>query len=374
MMGNRAKLFLKGRPFETSDTDAVFLSAMRENCIYQYYHCEEYKSILDGLGIAPADVCAFNHISDFPVLPTLVFKHHRIFSMSRSRMLVRATSSGTRGKRSEVGFEFSSLLSGLFMVKKIASWRHLISICPCNYVMLGYKPHRGNKTAVTKTAFGSTFFAPAIRRKYAIIFKDRQYEADIENIVEQIVRLSRSTFPIRFMGFPAYTYFALRRMDEEGLRLKLKKGSKIMLGGGWKQHYSEQVDKNTFYELADRVLGIKDEDIIEFFGAVEHPILYCDCQYHHFHIPRYGRVVIRDVDTLQPLPMGQVGLLNLLTPMVYATPILSVMTDDLAVLREGQTCPCGIKSPYVEIVGRVGLHDIKTCAAGAEDLIKEVAL
>lgn len=373
-MADRSILFLKGHPFETSETDDLFLSAMKENCLYQYNHCEAYKNILDGLNLHPDSIKDINHIADIPFLPTLIFKHNRIFSMSRKRMLIRATSSGTRGKRSEIGFELSGLLCGLVMVMKIASWRRILSICPCNYVVLGYKPHRGNRTAVTKTAFGSTFFAPAVRRKYAILFKNGEYETDLENIVEQIVGLSRSVFPMRFMGFPAYTYFALRMMDDKGIRIKLKKGSKIMLGGGWKQHYSEKVDKQTFYQLAERVLGIQDKDIIEFFGAVEHPILYCDCKHHHFHIPRYGRVVIRDVDTLKPLPMGQVGLLNLLTPMVYATPMLSVMTDDLAVLRDGETCACGLKSPYVEIVGRVGLHDIKTCAAGAAELIKEDAL
>jgi len=370
-MGYRAKLFLKGSPFETSETDALFLSAMKENCNYQYLHCIEYKKILDGLGITPEAIRSFNQLSDFPVVPTLLFKHHNIFSMSKKRMLIRATSSGTRAKKSEIGFEFSGLLFGASMVYKIAAWRHLLSLRPCNYVIFGYKPHRGNTAAVTKTAYGSTFFAPAIRRKFAILYQDGKYGADIENIVEQIIELSRSMFPVRFMVFPAYTYFALKIMDEKGIHLKLKKGSKIMLGGGWKNHYSEKVDKETFYRLAERVLGIQDIDIIEFFGAVEHPILYCDCRYHHFHIPRYGRALIRDVDTLEPLSYGQVGLLNLLTPMVYATPILSVMTDDLAVLREGETCPCGNKSAYIEIVGRVGLHDIKTCAAGAENLIKE---
>ena len=57
--------------------------------------------------------------------------------------------------------------------------------------------------------------------------------------------------------------------------------------------------------------------------------------------------------------------------MVMATPILSVMTDDLGVLRDGRECGCGLTSPYLEIIGRVGLKDIKTCAAGAADILKE---
>ena len=63
------------------------------------------------------------------------------------------------------------------------------------------------------------------------------------------------------------------------------------------------------------------------------------------------------------------GLVNLISPMVKATPILSVMTDDLGVLHDGNECGCGINSPFIEIIGRVGLREIKTCAAGAADIL-----
>lgn len=48
------------------------------------------------------------------------------------------------------------------------------------------------------------------------------------------------------------------------------------------------------------------------------------------------------------------------------------MSDDLAIMHDGIECGCGINSPYFEILGRAGLTDIKTCAAGAEELMKGV--
>ena len=176
------------------------------------------------------------------------------------------------------------------------------------------------------------------------------------------------------MGFPAYTWFLMKLMEERGIRAQLPRGSKIMLGGGWKQFYTEEVDKATFYALAERVLGVKDTDIVEFFGAVEHPILYCDCPRHHFHIPIYSRVLIRDPETLETLEQGRPGLVNLISPLVSATPLVSVMTDDLGILHDGASCGCGSDSPYLELLGRVGMKDIKTCAAGAEQILREVEL
>ena len=79
--------------------------------------------------------------------------------------------------------------------------------------------------------------------------------------------------------------------------------------------------------------------------------------------------VDRDPDTLAPLPMGRVGLVNLISPLMTATPTLSVMTDDLGYLTPGEDCGCGISSPYLTILGRVGMADIQTCAAGASELL-----
>ena len=47
--------------------------------------------------------------------------------------------------------------------------------------------------------------------------------------------------------------------------------------------------------------------------------------------------------------MGEVGLVNLITPLINATPVTSVMTDDLGFLTPGEDCGCGVKSPYLTI-------------------------
>lgn len=364
-MKYRRLLFWVKDPYSDS-SDELFTKAVKENFSYCVSHCDDYRRICENLGISsPSDA------SGLPVIPTLLFKKKQIFNKG-CIPLIKATSSGTSGRKSVVAFDTGGLLCGLKMVMRVSKLRNLLSPVPCHYIIMGYKHHRGNKTAVTKTAFGATFFTPALSRNYILTYKKGGYSPDFDRIIDLIVRHSRSRFPTRFMGFPAYTYFLLRIMDERKIYLKMPKDSRIMLGGGWKQFYAEQADNNSFYSLAEKVLGIKENDIIEFFGAVEHPILYCDCKEHHFHVPAYSRVIIRDVDTLKPLENGKTGLVNLITPMVKATPVLSVMTDDLGILHNGSECSCGLKTPFLEIVGRVAPEDIKTCAAGAEEIIKGV--
>ena len=370
-MSSTKKLFRLKNPYDTKASNGLFLEAARENCSFHYKNCAEYRKILKGEGFSPNKLRFYSDIAEIPPVPTLFLKKHKLYSMPKRKMLIKATSSGTSGNFSEIGFEAEGLLNGLAMVLNVASKRGLLSPVPCNYIIFGYRPHKSNKTAIAKTAYGYTFFAPALSRTFALKYSNGKYSPDLEGIVKAIVKYSHSKFPMRFIGFPSYTYFVMKMMDDRGIKVKMPPRSVIMLGGGWKQFYKEQVDKKEFYALAKKVLGIDEEYIIEAFGAAEHPILYLDCKNHHFHIPVYSRVIIRDVNTLKPLPKGQAGLVNLVTPMIKATPILSIMTDDLGVLHDGKECGCGISSPYLEIVGRVGLKDIKTCAAGAAEILKE---
>jgi len=41
-------------------------------------------------------------------------------------------------------------------------------------------------------------------------------------------------------------------------------------------------------------------------------------------------------------------------------------------MRDGKDCGCGVASPYFELIGRVGLADVKTCAQAASEFLKNV--
>ena len=368
-MSQRIKLFRLPDPYDLPASDQQFLLAVRENCAFHYAHCPEYRAVLDSFSFRPEDLRESDDLARLPFLPTVTFKRHRMFSLPRRKMAAVSTSSGTSGQFSEVGFDWPALWCDWNMLWKIGRPRGFFSPRPTHYLILGYKPRRGNRTSVTRTAFGATLLAPALSRTYALKYQDGGYVPDLEGVADALIRHGKSRFPTRLVGFPSYTYFLLRQLESRGIRLRLPRGSKLLLGGGWKQFYAQQVDKPVLYRLAEELLGIPEEQIIEVFSAVEHPILYADCTRHHFHIPIYSRVIIRDPDTLAPLPPGQPGLVEFITPLLTATPILAVMTDDLGILHPAGSCPCGNPAPWLEILGRVGLKDIKTCAAGAAELL-----
>jgi len=371
-MNYRKKLFLHRHPYDIENTRDAFLNAVKEDLQHHIKNCDEYAQILHKHNFYLSQLSNESDLYKIPPIPTLYLKRNKLFSIEEDKMVMKATSSGTKGQHSIVGFDKASLFYGILMMFRFFSYHKVLSLLPTNYIVLGYEPSKHTNIGAIKTAYGTTKFAPALHREYALKDTGSEYEINIEGIKKSLVRYARQPFPVRFVGFPSYMYFIAKALKENNIKLKLHKKSKILLGGGWKQFSNQKIDTNSFYSLIDYTLGIKKENCLEFFSAVEHPLPYCKCKNGNFHIPIYSRVIIRDVTTLEPIKDGKIGLLSFVSPLVSSIPITSVMTDDLAILHDHRDCGCNIKTPFFELKGRAGVQQIKTCTTDAATLLKGI--
>lgn len=368
-MDYRRKIFTYHNLYDLKNTDEWFLRAVKQNIEFHRDNCADYRRILKQMEFQPENLHTIDDLYEIPAIPTLYFKSHELYSVPKNKLRIQVTSSGTNGMQSHIGFDRKTLFYALRMALRTFACCHLISGVPTNYIVLGYEPNKENQMGAVKTAYGATLLAPALHREYALKDTGGKYELNLEGVLRTLVRYSKMRFPVRFIGFPAYMLFLLRTLESRNIKMKLPAKSKVFLAGGWKQFFAEQVDKTELYRMIEERLGIPETGCKEFFGAVEHPVLYCDCKNHHFHVPVYSRILIRDVKTLRPVANGTVGLLSLITPLVGSVPLVHVITDDLAVMHSGKECGCGIESPYFELLGRAGLRNVKTCAASASELL-----
>ena len=367
MKKNIRKVFNISDPYNIDKSNSSFLAALKEIGEDFYKKSDTYKNIINSYQFQFSDLKSIEDISKIPPIPTAYFKRNNC-SIDYSSV-IEVTSSGTSGKASRVSYSFFDLFQMLKMSIFIGLKHKLFSLKSTHYVILGYQPTKENQMVISKTAYLSTLYALPISRRYALNYKKGGYQLDLDALIERLVHLSKQKLPVRIVGFPSYTYFLLDEMEKRNQLAILPKGSKILFGGGWKQFSGDEVSKEEMNQKIERVLGIKKEEVLEFFGAAEHPVLYHSCKNHHFHVPTYARIIIRDVKTLEPVDYGEVGLLNLITPVHSSIPLMSILTDDLAVLRKGSECGCGIQSDTVEILGRVGVQDVKTCSAGAKEYL-----
>ena len=371
-MDYRKRLFACQRIYDLERSGTLFAEAMKHSVDFHRANCPVYDRILADKGFESSDLGSVADLHLLPPIPTLFYKSHELHSVPESKMVIMSTTSGTKGAATRVGLDAKTCYYGALMLKRTLSYHKLFSLIPANYLIMGYQPSRHNKMGAVKTAFGGTFLAPPLHREYALKDNGTGYDLNTEGIKRCLLKWNGSGVLVRILGFPAYLYFMMKQLKENNIKLSLNPRSMIILGGGWKQFLTDKVEKEELYRMAEETLGIKEYNIREIFGVVESNVLYCDCKNHHFHVPVYGRVIIRDPVTFEPVPNGTPGLLNLLSPLVGSMPIGSIVTDDIAILHDGKECGCGIESPYFEVLGRTGMADIKTCAANADEVLQGV--
>lgn len=370
-MKAREKLFTYNKIYDHTGSEALFLEAMKESIEHHRTHCRFYEKLLKERGFSIEQVESVKDCEKIPAIPAQFFKYHEVLSIQKEEIEVRATSSGTQGQKSQIFLDNETIKLGTIMAIKAMKYLGFISIIPTNYLILGYEPKEGNDMGNVRIALGMTRFAPAKEKVFALRTLGDDYQIDYFGIIGSLMRFNKQRLPVRILGFPSYLYMLLKMMKESGMKpLTLNKKSLILTGGGWKKFDDMMIDKKKLYAMAEECLGIPAENCRDFYSAVEHSVAYPECRNHHMHVPVWSRVIIRDVKSLEPLGYDEPGFLSFISPLVSSVPVSSILMGDMAVLRDGKACGCGIDTPYFEILGRAGAVKARSCAVAASEYMK----
>ncbi|SCY44474.1 LuxE/PaaK family acyltransferase [Alkaliphilus peptidifermentans] len=370
-MTAREKLFAYNNIYDQEGSNDLFCEAMKESIQHHSSHCQLYQRFLEAKRFYVECIKSVDDCKKIPAIPAHFFKYHEVLSINKDDIEVHATSSGTEGQKSQIFLDSDSIKLGTKMAIKAMKYHGLISLIPTNYLMLGYEPKEGNEMGNTKVAMGMTRFAPAKEKVFALRAMGDRYEVDYFGIINALKRFNKQKLPVRIMGFPSYLYMLLKMMKDSGIKpLRLNKRSLVLTGGGWKKFDDIMIDKKELYQMVEEFLGIPSKNCRDFYSAVEHSVAYPECENHHMHVPIWSRVIIRDVKSLEPLGFNQPGFLSFISPLVSSMPISSIVMGDMAVLKDGKDCGCGIVTPYFEIIGRMGTSKARSCAVAASEYMK----
>ncbi|CBW25544.1 putative acyl-protein synthetase [Halobacteriovorax marinus SJ] len=362
------------RPYEYSnENDKLFVEAMKENILWHRERNEFYRKLLNSRKFDTSKLVDIKDLREVPFIIANFFKYHETKSVTEEEVYLHLTSSGTTGQKSQIFFDEWTIGSAQAMVDKIFNSYGWISQEKVNYLLFTYEPEEGSKLGTAYTDNFLCKYAPINEVKYGLRFlgKDEGHKFDVFGCIEALQKFEKEGRAVRVFGFPSFFYFTLTKMKELGIApLKLNKDSLVFLGGGWKGHQDKAISKKEFYSLCEEMLGIPNERLRDGFGSVEHCIPYVECSEHRFHIPVWSRVLIRDVDTLEPVEEGKPGYLNLISPYITSVPANSVLMGDLAIVKS--ECSCNLNTPWFEILGRAGISKNKSCAVAASELLEKI--
>jgi phenylacetate-coenzyme A ligase PaaK-like adenylate-forming protein len=361
-------------PYAKSDeNDQLFYSAMNEIISWHRERSPFYARLLEQSGFGDRQIGDIYHLPDIPFIHANFYKTHVVKSLPENEIAQVFTSSGTTGQKSQMFFDKWSIGAGRRMVDFVNDHFGFYSEQKTNYLISNYEPLAGTKHGATNTAKYFAKYAPMNEIFFALRSKgDGSHEFDTFGCIRKLKEYEEQGLPVRMVGFPSFMFFILERMKTLGEKnLQLHEDSAVMLMGGWKGYADKQIPKDEFYLRLNEQLGIPMHRIRDAYGSVEHSVPYFECEHHHKHVPIWSRMFVRDLKTLEIADYHQAGFANFVTPYLTSVPNVSVMMGDMVEMYHPEECPCSIKTPFFEILGRAGTSKSKSCAISAAELLKK---
>ena len=349
--------------------EPLFNAALHEAVERHYSQCREYRNYLEYNHFHSDQITENFDLEQLPWLLINIFKEWELLSVEREKILHHFTSSGTTGQKSQIFFDEGSFSRGLRMVTQTFKAHSLYNpSLAVNYLLFADQPTEQNRKGTAYTDMNITRMTAQHEIFYALrgsatgsTFAEDETLATLKRFAEQA-----PLYPLRIVGFPAFLYRTVKHLETSRTQLSLGSQSFILTGGGWKTE-NQALSKQELISYFSHWLGIPESNIRDSYGMVEHGVPYVECEQHHLHIPIYARALVRNFWDLTPSPMGEPGLLQLITPYMTSQPNVSLLTLDKAIMS--QRCQCGRRAPYIEILGRAAIRKNKGCALSTLDLL-----
>jgi phenylacetate-coenzyme A ligase PaaK-like adenylate-forming protein len=168
--------------------------------------------------------------------------------------------------------------------------------------------------------------------------------------------------PVLIVGYPSLIAAAIDCIRGRGVKnLALPTDSLILTGGGWKSTLPGiQLNQHEFDHLAAEFFAVPKSAIRDMFGLSECPAVFLQCASGNYHVPAFAWAQAVDPETHSEVSAGQIGLLQITTPLTTSYPLLRILTTDK--VRVSSCCDCGLQSPCLLPQGRVSAARFETCA------------
>ncbi|MFX1273887.1 MAG: hypothetical protein ACFFBP_02940 [Promethearchaeota archaeon] len=157
----------------------------------------------------------------------------------------------------------------------------------------------------------------------------------------------------------------LKYMEDNNIQYNLGDRFDVVIGGGgWDGHKAQlkynPIPKSYFVSKISELFGVERNRVVDMYSFTECPILFGShwSDKHEdfvFHCPPYARILVRDIDTLEPLTKeGDRGFLEVLTPFGSNASVKhAVGVDDRVELISKNKCPeCGYEGSTFRVLGR----------------------
>ena len=351
-------------PFDFQKNENIFFEDLNKQVLHHYKNNSYIKFLYDREGFNPEKFIANkDQLALIPYVHVNTFKYQNLQSCEDEEIVLRLTSSGTNGQKSQMLLDQASLERVKEMAFNVYNELGIVDKKKYNYLCFTYDPHVANDLGTAFTDELLTSFTDKEEIFYTFIHDGNEFVFDKDLTVNKLKEFSKSKYPTRILGFPAFLYQIIKEYD---LKIDLGADSWLLTGGGWKENADKEISKEEFKLLVQNRLGIPVKQTRDLFGMVEHGVPYVECDQSKFRIPNYSRVLVRDPISMEVLPYGRVGLLQFICCYNTSYPSFNYLSTDIGKVIKTDD---GMGDELV-LLGRAGQTKHSGCAIKALELMR----
>lgn len=330
---------------------------------YQFAANEPYRKYCERRGVRPGAITSWRQI---PAVPTDAFKEVPLTCFPHTQAAAVFVTSGTT-RQAQRGRHYLRTLD-LYHAALLPNFAaHVLpdgARLPA--VVLFFSPEEMPQSSLAHM-FGVVIarLCEAARGPYFVT----PAGIDSEGAVARLAELEAAAQPVLVMGTAFAFVHLLDHLAARGRRLRLAVGSRLMDTGGYKGR-SREVPKDDLYAMYEQFLGIPWDHVVNEYGMTEMGSQFYDGVLRAAAsgagpVPRrktpppWVRTLVRDPETLTPLPPGQTGILCHYD-LANLDSVLALQTADLG-YADGHG---------FEITGRATGAEARGCSLAVEELLE----
>lgn len=345
-------------PFAAGSRDELFLEAMTESVRHHLAANAQVAKYFAKRGFAAKDPLA--HLDALPSLPAELFKERELLSVPQSEIVRTVQSSSTGGQPSTIHVDRVTTKRQSVISAKVT--RHYLGREPRPFIILDTDPtHRQGSSVGARGAATIGYASVASTRHYVLRETNGFPELDADALTTYLKATEDSPNCVLGFTYLVHKLLLLPLLKQGGIRLP--PGSKLVHTGGWKSLEAERVSRSQFLDDAQQALGIDADSVFDFYGFTEQMgVVYGSSGLGAKTCPAYSEVVIRNPETLEVVPDGELGLVQALTPIPHSYPGFSVLTGDMGRILGRGRGPDGRYGTQFEVVGRAPKAEDRGCS------------
>jgi len=314
-------------------------------------HSAEYRRIVEAMfpEWEEATTC-----EELPFLPVGLFKQRSIRSIPDEEVFTTITSSGTSGSvpsrvvvdRATASRQTRALTS--IMGHVLGNQRRPMLLVDTDALL-------ADRTGRTARAAGVVGMM-TLGRKHVFLM-DGEMKPRPERLGEFVAAHRGESLLIFGFTFMVWQHLVLP-FENSGIDLS---GATLVHSGGWKNLESQSVDNREFRRRLERGFGLTN--VVNFYGMAEQVgSVFIEGDDLRLHPSTFAEVIIRDPDTWRPQPIGQPGVVQVLSAVPLSYPGHSILTEDLGVIDAVDSDDGGLGGRAFRILGRLPRSELRGCS------------